>query len=984
MINMVFKIKKELVVSLFVLTACNVFAQNNYQWKTGTANGYTYRYVTDDPMKTRFYTLKNGMTVILSPNHKEPRISFRMAVRSGSNSDPRNHTGLAHYLEHLLFKGTNKYGSLNWENEKPILDKIEVLYEQYNSTTDVEKRKEIYKEIDRLSGEAAKQAIAGEYDKMMKSIGSQGTNAHTSVEETVYEEDIPANALDKLLAIQAERFRYPVLRIFHTELEAVYEEKNRGLDNDNNKMQEATFSTVFPTHNYGVQSTIGTVEHLKNPSIKAIRNFYKNNYVPNNMAVIMAGDFNPDELVIKIDKAFAYMQPKPVDEYKGPEEAPIAGPVVKEVYGPAAEQIRILFRTAAAGSREAFLAGLISAILSNGNAGLMDLNLVKQQKVSGAQSGVWQYKDYGIFLVIGVPKQGQSLEDLKLLLLEQISILKSGQFDESLIKAIAANSKLSLLKGLESNSNRVQGMVDEFIKNKGTGWDKSVAEIDEMGKVTKIELVDFANKFFQDNNYVLLYKRKGEDKNIEKVEKPAITPVETNTGKISPFVQTIIAEPLPSFKPVWLDYNRDIQKSKAGNAEVIYVKNKDNSLFTLTYNFDMGSWNNKLLPVAAQYLRYIGTNKYGTAEISKEFYKLACSFNITVGNEQTIIVISGLEENYKKAVQLFEELIANCNPDEKALEGLKGLLQKSRDDKKLNKGAIAQGLQSYAYYGAQNPFNYSLSNTELKNLNAKELTDLLHSLNNYRHKITYYGPQQLNEFATNISAIHTMPSVWKSNDSAVKFSPALQTENRVLFANYNAVQAEIYWSRNLGKYDPKLEALINVFTNYFGGGMGSVVFNVIRESKALAYATYAGVRTPVKREDNFTATAYIGCQADKIYEAIDGMNALLNEMPVAEQGFENVKSSLGKDIETERITGRAIIDNYLGALKKGLNYDIRKANYEEYKKIRFGDIAMFQKQQLSNQPYTYSIVGAEKKINLETLKKYGTLKVLTLEEIFGY
>ena len=310
------RVVKIFLVLTYFSFSISGYAQKEYEWKQVTSNGYTYKYVTNDPMATRFYTLKNGLSVILSGNTIEPRVAVRIAVRTGSNNDPKNHTGLAHYLEHLLFKGTDKYGSLDWAKEKPLLDKIDDLYEQYNSTSDEVKRKEIYKEIDKISGEAARFAIAGEYTRMMKTLGSQRTNAHTSVEETVYEEDIPSNAIDKFLAIQSERFRNPILRIFHTELEAVYEEKNRGLDNDASKMQEAMFSSVFPTHNYGLQTTIGTIEHLKNPSIKAIREYYYKYYVPNNMAVIMAGDFNPDELIAKIDKQFSYMQPKPVEEYK--------------------------------------------------------------------------------------------------------------------------------------------------------------------------------------------------------------------------------------------------------------------------------------------------------------------------------------------------------------------------------------------------------------------------------------------------------------------------------------------------------------------------------------------------------------------------------------------------------------------------------------------------------------------------------------------
>ena len=282
------RIIKQLFFLLLLFINVTTLAQTGgYEWKQASSGGYTYKYVTNDPSKSRFYTLKNGLTVILSPTNKDPRIQCYIATKAGSKTDPANHTGLAHYLEHMLFKGTDKFGSLDWTKEKPELDKINALYEEYNHNTDVEMRKAIYHRIDSVSGVAAKFAIANEYDKMMSSMGAQGTNAFTSFEQTVYTDDVPANATDKYLKVQSERFRNPQFRIFHTELEAVYEEKNRGLDNDGRKVFEKLFAELFKNHNYGKQTTIGTIEHLKNPSLQEIRKYFNTYYVPNNMGVIM-------------------------------------------------------------------------------------------------------------------------------------------------------------------------------------------------------------------------------------------------------------------------------------------------------------------------------------------------------------------------------------------------------------------------------------------------------------------------------------------------------------------------------------------------------------------------------------------------------------------------------------------------------------------------------------------------------------------------
>lgn len=968
-----------LVSFLFITT---VQAQR-YDWKEAKSAGYTYKYVTNDPMKARFYTLKNGLTVILSENHKTPRISARIAVRAGSNTDPATHTGLAHYLEHLLFKGTDKFGSLDWAKEKPLLDKIEALYEEYNKTTDTEKRKEIYKEIDRVSGEASKYSIANEYDKLMSSMGSQGTNAHTWVEETVYQEDIPSESLDKFLVVQAERFRNPVFRIFHTELEAVYEEKNRTMDNDGWKMQEAAHFYLFPTTNYGQQTTIGTIEHLKNPSLVAIRNYYNEYYVPNNMSLIMSGDFNPDELIKKIDQHFSYMVPKTIKEYNPAPEKPITKPIVHDILGPSAESLMIAYRTGASTSREAMMADLVSSILSNGKAGLFDLNVNKQQKAMGVSAGVRQYKDYGVFMINGSPKQNQSLEDVRDLIFQQLDLLKKGDFDESMIKAIVANDQVFKLRAMDNNAYRVNNLMTSFIQTKGNAWDKDVAENEEMLKVSKKEIVDFANKFFADN-YVLLYKRKGEDKSIVKVEKPPISPVETNAGKESPFVAMVNAMPSTPIKPQWVDYDKALQKGSIGNTEYLYVQNKDNKLFTLSYYFDMGTYNNQMLSMAASYLSFIGTDKYSAEDISKEFYNIACNFSVSPGTEVTSVTISGLQDNFDKAVSLFEDLLLNCKPDEAALEALKSRMMKSRANSKMNKDAIMSGITSYATYGPKNPFNYTLSDEVINNATGDQLVYILHNLFNYKHKILYWGPSSVNQLTADVQKYHKFPTSYNPIPKPVSFERVNPQSNSVLFADYDMVQAEITWVRNSGNYNPAMEPVVNLFNNYFGGGMGSVVFQNIREAKALAYSTYAFYITPSKKEDPFSMIAYVGSQADKTKDAVEAMNELLNDMPLSESRFTSAKVSLTKDLETSRITDFGIISSWLSMQKKGVDYDLRRKTYETLPQLTLDNLKTFHKNYIAGRPYTYCVVASRDKINQDVLNKIGEVKTLSLEEIFGY
>lgn len=974
---------KLLLLVCFLIAGSSVMAQSTYQWKTATSGGYTYKYVTNDPTKARFYTLKNGLTVALSPNTKEPIIEFRLAVRAGSNTDPKNATGLAHYLEHMLFKGTDKFGTMDYAKEKPLLDKISALYEQYRNTTDPAKRKEIYAEIDKTSGEASNYSIANEYDKMMKSIGGQSTNAHTWYEETVYKEDFPSNATDQFLALQAERFRSPVFRIFHTELEAVYEEKNRGLDNDSWKVSELTSAKLFPTHNYGQQTTIGTIEHLKNPSLVEIRKYYNKYYVPNNMILALAGDFNPDDLIKKIDKAFAYMKPKPFELYNPAPEKPLTEIQRIDINGPSAESVRVSYRGYAENTTQSMLLDLISSILSNGKAGLIDINLKQQQKVQAAGAYYQQMKDYGVFVLNAQPKQGQTLEEAQKLLLDQINILKKGNFDESLIKATVANSKLGLLEAFDKNSFRVESITNEFILNRGQNWDKSLNMPDAMAKVTKKQIIDFANQFFKDN-YVVTYKHKGEDKSIAKVEKPSITPVKTNATETSAFAKNLYAMQVKPIAPKFLDYKKDLNFGKEGIADVITVQNKDNSIFSLTYKFDIGSWNNQMLPYAAQYLAFLSTDKYSAEEINKQFYNIACNYSFNIGNENATITISGLQENFDKAVSLTEHIFANCKPNEKALSELKNRIFKSRDNNKLNKAAILGGLTTYAQYGANNPFNYALSNEAVKNITSEQLLSLIHNINNYKHTITYYGPKSLDAFTADISKLHKLPNVFTPATPAKKFSYTSTNTNQVLFADYDMVQSEVRWLRNSGTYDPAQAAKITLFNSYFGGGMGSIVFQTIRESKALAYSTFAVFSSPDKKDKECSMVAYVGSQADKMNDAIAGMNELLNNLPQADKSFDVSKGNALNAIETNRITKEGIINAYFSDQKLGFDHDSRIDEYIGLKPLTFADIKGFHQQKVANKTYSYCIVASEKNIKMDDMKKYGTVTKLTLEQIFGY
>lgn len=971
----------------FVVT--HALAQTKPTSKPTTKDGSSipslnFEYALNDPFKARIYTLKNGMKVYMSVYKNAPRIQTYIAVKAGSKNDPSSATGLAHYLEHMVFKGTDKFGTKDFAKESVEITKIENLYETYRQTKDEEQRKKIYHQIDSISGVAAKYAIANEYDKMLAGIGAQGTNAFTSFDQTVYVNDIPSNQLENFLKIEAERYRKPVLRLFHTELEAVYEEKNRGLDSDNSKLWEAVFSGLFKNHNYGKQTTIGTIDHLKNPSMKEIMKYFNANYVPNNMAICLSGDFDPDETIKLIEKNFGGMSSKPVAPYTFEKEAPITQKIVKEIIGPDAANLAMAWRFAGTGSKDADMITLINLLLSNGRAGLLDLNLSQQQKVLNSGGYAYVLKDYSTHILFAAPKEGQTLEEAEALLYGQIELLKKGEFPDWLMGAVITDMKLQKTKELENNQSRAMAFVEAFTND--SKWQQSVNTVERLSKITKQEVVDFVKANYLENNYVVVYKRIGEDKNIQKVEKPQITPVEVNREDQSPFVKNILSAKTADMQPKFIDYEKDVMKTTMnGNIPVLYSQNTENQLFDLYYAFDMGTNNDKTLPIAIDYISYLGTSKMTPAEVQQEFYKLGCSFNVFNSDNQTWVSLTGLNENFEKATRLFESLFADPKVDEVILKNLVSDVLKKRSDAKQEKRTILQKMMvNYAKFGASNPATHVLTEDELNKLQPSQIADLIKSLLTYQHKILYYGPKLIGDVKEALNTIHAVPATGlKPVPAEEKFIP--QTFNNTVYVvDYDMKQAEIVILTEGDKFDAKNIPLISMYNEYFGGGMSSVVFQDLRESKALAYSCYSTYRKPNDPKLPYYNFSYIGSQADKLPEAMTGMMNLLNGIPKSDISFGAAKEAILQDIKTQRINKAEILFDYVNAEKFGLKTDIRQDIYANVTTMTYEDVKKFQDEKIKNKPASILILGKKEMLDIKTLEKYGTVKYLTLKDVFGY
>ena len=945
-------------------------------------NGYTYETVKGDPMKVRIYTLKNGLKVYLKQNPEQPKIQTMIPVRVGSKNDPRETTGLAHYFEHIMFKGTDDLGTMDWEKEGALIAQISDMFEAHKNTEDPEKKKEIYEKIDSLSQEASKLAAANEYSKALTMMGGRGTNAWTSLEETVYVNEIPSNDLERWLKLESERFEDCVLRLFHTELETVFEEFNMGQDNDFRFAYYKLNSMLFPKHPYGVP-VIGIGEHLKNPSMVNIMQFKADYYVPNNMAICLSGDLDFDKTIQLIDKYWGKMEANDnIPSFTPPVEEEIGEVKTADVFGPDQEFMMLAFRTKGNKDTTALYLDMIDAILNNSEAGLIDLNLNKSQKVLRAYTSHNAMNDYGSFTFSGYPREGQSLEEVRDLLLGELDKVKKGEFDEWLLDAIINERKLNKIRSAESNYS-VYFFVDAFISN--TPWIDKVKEMDMMDALTKDQLVAFANDFFKDN-YVVVNKRTGENNDKMHVDKPSITPIDVNRDNESAFLKGLREMPVDQLQPVFLDFDKQVNLDEfSEGVKYAYTKNPNNDLAYVYYYADMGKYNDKMLPYALNYLEFIGTEKYSLSELSKEFYKLGINFYMGSGSDRSFVYIYGLDENLEKGLELLEHVIAEAKGDEESYNKyIEGIL-KDRQNAKLNKGAILwNGLYNYAKYGKDNPFTNRFTEEEMKAFKAEDLTNVIKDFFSYKHNVFYYGPREKEAAKKMIAQYHKPAAELKDIKPLIDFPELDIDQKKVLFCNYDMVQTQIVLLAKRETFDTEMYPMISLFNQYYGGSMSSIVFQEMREAKGLAYSSFASYSTPWKKDLSNYVFAYIATQPDKLTTALTTFDTLLNQMVVSEKAFNDSKEAILQKLNSERIIKDQIFWTYLSNQKKGFEGDYRKDVYENVSNYTIQDLEKFFNEHVKGNTYQLLIIGDKSKIDFESLKSYGAVEEYTIEELFGY
>lgn len=952
-----------------------------YQEKTRTDSlGNEYRHVTNDPYDARIYELDNGLKVYLTVDRQEPRVQTLIAVRAGSASEQRETTGLAHYLEHMMFKGSAKMGTKNWEKEKPYLEKISKLYEQRKATDDSAEKRRIYHQIDSLSQKAAQYAIPNEYDKIISNMGGKYTNAFTSKDRTVYMNNIPSNAMDKWIRLERERFRKMVLRLFHTELETVFEEFNTSQDSDYRKARQAMNKALFKGHPYKY-STIGKPEHLKNPSMENVHAFKDEYYAPNNLAICLSGDMNPAETFAKIKKHWGDMKPNDeLEEDKDHGKAePIDGPVEKTVQGPEAERVYVGYRFPANDTNYKMVA-LLDELLYNGQSGLIDLNLKKQQKVLEASCYSNFYRDYGKLRFYGQAREDQDLEEVKGLLLDQVEKLKKGDFPDWMLEAAIRNKKKERIEQRSSNW-KAFAFTDAFIK--GKPWIKQVNYLEELGAVSKKDLTEFAQNHL-DKDRVVVYKRSGKDTSSTQMPKPPITSVDINRDEKSGFREKIESMGTNPIEPVFLDYDERISTtSLESGIKFNYIENEQNGLFTLYYMIDAGKHHDPKLSLAFDYLEKLGTDQFSPSELEQEFYKLASDFNVFTRSERSYVRVQGLKENFEETVQLLEHLLANAQPDSSAYAKLVDNIIQERKNRKKSKRWNYRAMLNYGRYGPKSGFTNKLPGDSLRAIAPGQLVNKIHSLFDHKHYILYHGIKPMEKVTEIVKTEHAIPDKLEPLPSKRDYPMRPINGDSVFLVDYDMVQARSLLISRGQNQDTTLFPYAKIYNNYYGGGLSSIMFQEIRESKGLAYSVYSSFSTPDTGKHH-SIYAYVGTQTDKLETATNEISNLLNNMTESPEQFESAKTNLLKDIATDRTTGASIFFSYLNDRKEGFNQDKDKYIYDKVEDMTMKDLEQFFNDHVKGDTYDLLIMTDTDQLKDIDLEQYGTVKTLNRSLIFGY
>mgnify|MGYP001175704300 FL=1 len=939
------------------------------------------------PLDVEIYTLENGLTVMLNEDRNETSVFGAVVIDGGGKRDPADATGIAHYLEHVLFKGTSKMGTTNYAKEKIYLDSIEVLYDELSKKEDKKTRLKIQKHINDLSVKASEYAIPNEFTRLIEGMGGTGLNAGTGYDFIYYFNSFPSAQIEKWVDLYSHRFLDPVFRLFQSELETVYEEKNRAMDNPFRVFNETSRKYFFKNHPYGQQTILGSVEHLKTPSLSKMKEYYNKYYVPNNMHLLIAGDFDKRDVKKLIKAKFGKLKKGADVEQLDIAEDDFNGREVIDLAITPYRVARFGYRTVKPNHEDAVVLDLISNIFSNSSkTGLLN-KLNNENKVLGsyATTGLGG-TDHGGFGFGFVPKDDtQSFEDGENLILKEIDKVKSGEFSEDLLQSIKLNMSMDHETRMESVDGRTWLIMSTILDN--VPWEEIKNYPNKVNSVTKQKVVEVANKYFTDN-YLIVRSDKGDNKKV-KLEKPPFKPVEPQNSESSSEYADMLNDIEPKkIDPRFVDFKKDVRVEEIGdNTHFYYVKNPVNSIFSMNLQFGQGTIENAALSQSADFISLLGTKNKTFDQYKNELQKIGSKIEVYTNGNYFGFSISGFDKFFNETLDLLNEFMSDMHvrdEDNSKLEKLVESSKLTRDQEFKDPSTAGRALRDYVMYGKKSPFLRRSTLKEVQDMTSDFLIDQAKEAMQYEVDIFYTGT--INEVAV-IDQIKNRLSIsdnLKASKSPITMDYKKHTRNKVfLIDDPKAVQSQIYIMGQGKVLDMESRSTSDVFNKYFGSGMASIIFQEIREFRSLAYTAYGAYvnRPDVELPGYFIG--YMGTQVDKSMEAISTYMDLFKNMPIKESRISTIKSGLTQSINTRKPGWRSQGAYVSRARKQGYDKDPNILDYNNYDNVNFDDIKNFYQNNITKDPIVITILTDKSKINIDKILDYGELIEVKKKKIFN-
>ena len=929
-------------------------------------------------LKTKTIQLDNGLKVVMCEEHSQPEIYGAVYVHAGSKNDPVEATGMAHYFEHIMFKGTDRIGTTNWEAEKVFLDSIDLMYDRLHETTDVTERQAIQQKINALSQKSAEYAIPNEVDVILTQMGGKSLNAGTSYDMTMYYNIFPSNQLSKWMDVYVERFRNPVFRLFQSELETVYEEKNMYGDSPINAFQEYLFKEAFGEHPYG-RPVIGYTEHLKNPQTSKMREFYNTYYVANNMTLILVGDFNIEETEPLVAKKFGTWRKGELPKEPVYNLPKFNGPTVKEVKMTPVKMGALVFPGVKISDPDYLPLSLACSIFSNGETGLTD-KLMLENKIMAAMLMPLSLEDYGGNVMIYIPKLiGQSHEDAEALIFDCLDRLKKGDFSDDLFEAMRMSTLTDRIYEMESFYSLASLFLE--LEMRGMTYKDYLIETERLKTITKDEVVAVANKYFGDN-YLDVRSKMGFPAK-DKVDKPTWKPIEAkNTEAKSGFAKDIEAQEVPEVEPQVIKFGKDVKIAGINDGFKLYASaNPRNDLFNLQVIFNYGTFQDPDLSRAVQYLSLQGTQTQSFEEFALALQKMGADISIFCSDNNLTVRMTGFEKDLNDIMALCNQKLYHPSNDEKYIatlvESEQTNLKTSRDDA----STWARAVRAYALYGEQSIYLNHTPLKQWKKKNGEELLAEVAEAFKYDGHVLYSGNADP-ELVVNMLKKNQLVRSNAQKGQEKVYVERKFTEPQVFIAsNKKFRQSNIYFHVPGEKLSKQDEALSSVFSKYFGTDMYSIVFQEIREFRSLGYTAYSYYTYDYLQRKPGNLYGFLGTQSDKTLDGMTAFKDLIVNMPVRMEKFNASKEALLKARASDYVGFRSMPSYVQTWMKQGYDHDPRGEVTEIIRKTSFDDVQSFYDRMIKDRPVVIMMSGNEKKIDKKELGKFGEVTKLKYKQI---